>query len=152
MSHVYYKPICEWFCVLFNRHWQANGIVLTPQPDDSKVPKLVCYMALKYAFEYKKVFTLVFTFEDSLNRGIYLSPSKSNMRNSVTLALLTHIRLIKEYMVYLFTLKFLVLFWHNDSIMGSNQQDARRNSHGRLALLFYKRAYNKKVGIIHSIT
>ena len=49
----------------------------------------------------------VFTFKHSLNRGIHLSPSKISMRNFVSQGLLTRIRLIKECMIFSFT---LVLF------------------------------------------
>ena len=52
----------------------------------------------------------VFTFKHCLNRGIHSSPSKISMRNSVIEALLTRIRLIKESVIFSFTLKNSVSF------------------------------------------
>ena len=60
--------------------------VLTPQPDNSKVPKWIYYMVIKQAFEYK---TMGIYFRRQPNRGIHSSPSKLSMRNSVILVLLT---------------------------------------------------------------
>ena len=52
----------------------------------------------------------VFTFKHSLNRGIHSSPSKISMRNSVIQVLLTRTRLIKECVIFNFTLTIAVLF------------------------------------------
>ena len=52
----------------------------------------------------------VFTFKHSLNRGIYSPTSKISMQNSVIQALLSCIHLIKECMIFSFTLMISVLF------------------------------------------
>ena len=52
----------------------------------------------------------VFTFKHSLNRGIHPSPSKLSMWNSVIQALLIRIRLIRECVIFSFTLMNSVLF------------------------------------------
>ena len=49
-------------------------------------------------------------FKHGLNRGIRLSPSETNMRNSVLQVLLARIRLIQECVIYSFTPVISVLF------------------------------------------
>ena len=51
-----------------------------------------------------------FTFKHSLTREIHSSPSKISRQNSITQALLTRIHLIKECMIFSFTLRISVLF------------------------------------------
>ena len=51
-----------------------------------------------------------FTFKHGLNRGIRLSPSEMNMRNSVLQALLARIRLIKEYFTPVISVLFGVCY------------------------------------------
>ena len=68
---------------------------------------LLRYMVISDLLDIKQK---VFTFKYSLNRGIHSFPSKISMRNSVIQALLTRIRLIKECVIFSFTLMILVLF------------------------------------------
>ena len=63
---------------------------------------------------YKKLLSTkqkVFTFKDSLKRGIRLSPSEMHMPNSIILALLTCLHLLKEYVICWFILNISVLFY-----------------------------------------
>ena len=46
----------------------------------------------------------------SLNRGFHSSPSKISLRNSIIHVLLTRIHLIKESVIFSFTLRISVLF------------------------------------------
>ena len=65
----------------------------------------------------------VITFKHSLNRGIHSSPSKISMQNFVIQSLLTRIRLIKECMIFRFTLNDFSIIWsisYNASITGSS--------------------------------
>ena len=98
------------------------------------------------AFKYttKDIYSGIYLWREPINIGIHLSPTKTNIQNSVILALLTQKHLIKECMIYHLTWKISVLFWHNDSIMGSNQQNSRRNSYNRLVLLFCKQKYGRE--------
>ena len=68
---------------------------------------LLCYIVIKQAFEYK---TKVFAFKGSLNRGIHLSPSEMNVRNSVLQVQLARIHLIKECVIYNFEQMISPLF------------------------------------------
>ena len=83
--------------------------VLTPEPDDSKVPKWICYMIIIQAFGYNTmgIYSGIYLRRQP-NKGINLSPSKMSMWNSILLALLTHILLIKQCVIHGFTLKILV--------------------------------------------
>ena len=78
-------------------------------------------MVIKQAFIKQKAFT----FKRGLNRGIPLSPSEINMRNSILQALLTRICLIKEYLICSFMLIISVLVEHIKAliIMENNQYD-----------------------------
>ena len=65
----------------------------------------------------------VFTFENSLNRGIHSSPSNISMRNSVIQVVLTRIRLIKECVIFSFHTNDFSIVWsisYNASIIGSS--------------------------------
>ena len=66
---------------------------------------LLCYKVINKTSQLK-----AFTFKFSINRGIHLFPSEVYMQNSILQALLTHICLIKECVIYSFTPTFSVLF------------------------------------------
>ena len=76
----------------------------TSQLKSPNLDCLLCYNVYKQAFmfENKGIYPL--------NRGIHLSPSEMNMRNSILQALLVRIRLVKECMIYMFTSVISVLF------------------------------------------
>ena len=98
--------------VLLNRSLHTDVVVLTPQPDDFKVPKWICYMVITQVFEYKTV---------SVYLGIYLR-LQSKWRDSFvsnwneyaefcyTSIVNTHPLKKGMHKVYCFTLNILVLF------------------------------------------
>ena len=120
---------------------QMDGVVLNLQLGNSKVPIWTAYfdirMVLNNLWDIKQK---LFTFKDSLNTGIHSSPSKINMQNSVIQALLTRrcIHLIKECVIFSFTLRIIVLFGQRDRKQHSVwcSETAWRNNQCRLAPLF----------------
>ena len=111
-----------------------------------QIPKQVCYMVMKQTFKYttKGIYSGIYLWREPINIGIHSSPSKTNIKNSVVLALLTQKCSINECMIYHLIPRISVLFWHNDSIMRSNKQNSIRNSYNSLVLLFYKQTRGRE--------
>ena len=75
---------------------------------------LLYYIVIKQAFQYK---TKGIYLKCGLKRGIYSSPSKMNMRNSVLQALLTRIRLINEMRIVIASHQYFQCFLEHAKVL-----------------------------------
>ena len=80
------------------------------QQANSNRPIWIAYFVILFINKRLCSKTKAFTLKHGLNRGIRLSQSEMNMRNSVLQVLLARIRLVKECVIYSLTLVISVLF------------------------------------------